>query len=220
MIYVEVLVDVPSATHPYTYLVPPNLEPLVEPGVAVRVPFGTRPSVGGFVVEVGVPAPDARARPLVSVAPGKLLPAAMERLIDWVSEHYLASRYQVYQAALPAGLLAGDASVRVQLHVDRLAEGTPEGLTVRQREVFAVLARAGQSMLAADLERLAGTTRTVLDALAAAGAIRLERRAVRRTPIRIATDRQPCDLTPEQAAAVHAIGAGSAGDVFLLHGVT
>ena len=218
--YVEVLVDVPSASHPYTYLVPAHLEPFVEPGVAVRVPFGSRPSVGGFVVEVGVPAPEARARPVVSVSPGKLLPPAMERLLDWISEHYLASRYQVYQAAVPAGLLAGDEPVRMQLHVDRLADRTPEGLTARQREVLAVLARQGQSMRAVDLEREARTTRTVLAALATAGAIRLERRAVRRTPVRHATEQPLCDLTPEQAAAVRAIQAGSAGAVFLLHGVT
>lgn len=218
-LYAEVLVDVPSATHPYTYFVPEPLWAIVEPGVPVRVPFGRR-EVGGFVVRVPAPAPERQARPISSVVSGRLLPGPMEALVDWVADHYLASRYQVYQAALPKGLLSGSAPVKVRLHVERAPGASTDGLTLRQREVLEVLVGAGGALQASELESLAGTTRSLLEAMAAKGAVRLARRPVRRTEARPASPSPLPELTEEQATAVQAIDAAGPGDVYLLHGVT
>ncbi|MBI6547160.1 MAG: hypothetical protein HY692_10225, partial [Cyanobacteria bacterium NC_groundwater_1444_Ag_S-0.65um_54_12] len=105
--FAEVLVDIPAAKHPYTYAVPREFEPWIEPGVAVRVPFGNRSEVGGFIVACPAPPPPAVAKIIRAVVPEQVLPTKMKKLLSWVADHYLASLYQVYLAALPRGILTG-----------------------------------------------------------------------------------------------------------------
>lgn len=226
--YAEVMVDVPAAIQTYTYAVPWELEPLVEPGVAVRVPFGSRPDVGGFVVRFPAEPPPAQARAILGVASGNLLPPAMTPLLDWVAEHYMASRYQVYSAALPRGLLRGRPASRLQLHAilrdpdpasgDIVQAGEPP--TARQAAVLDHIRAAGGVLAVADLTRELRVSRSTLESLARRGWLALEMRAVRRTRPHVQTPQDSVPLTPEQKAAVEAIAAGRPGEIFLLHGVT
>ncbi len=222
MNYAEIMVDVPAASQGYTYAVPWELEPLVEPGVAVRVPFGSRKDVGGFVVRYPAEPPPGAAKSIRRVASGNLLPAGMRALLDWVADHYLASRYQVYAAALPKGLLTGDAVERLQLHA--VLEPAPPAagrkLTARQAAIVAQLEAAGGVRAVADLARDLRVARATLDAMARRGVMRLEMRAVRRSTPHTDTLVPPPDLTADQAAAVSAIREGKPGEIFLLHGVT
>ncbi|MBM3267100.1 MAG: primosomal protein N' [Candidatus Sericytochromatia bacterium] len=221
MKFAEVLVDVPAASQAYTYSVPWDLEPLVEAGVAVRVPFGSRQDVGGFVVRYPAEAPPAQAKAIRRVSSGSLLPGPMRALLDWVADHYLASRYQVYAAALPKGLLKGEAHDRLQLHAALVPGAAPESPpTARQAAILAHLERLGGIAAVADLVRDLRVARTTLDALARRGLLRLEMRAVRRSAPRTDALEHPPDLTADQAAAVAAIRGGKAGEIFLLHGVT
>ncbi len=244
--FAEVMVDVPAAVQAYTYGVPWDMEPLVEPGVAVRVPFGSRRDVGGFVVRYPADPPPGEAKLIRSVASGSLLPPKMSGLLDWVAEHYMASRYQVYSTALPKGLLKGIQLARLQLHAGltdlgrALAGGSagggeqPEGPdqqgdesdtrakapTARQRSIVEHLAAAGGVVAVASLVRALRVSRPTLDTMARRGWLQLGMRAVRRTIPRVQTPMDTPELTTEQASAVAAIAAGKPGETFLLHGVT
>jgi primosomal protein N' (replication factor Y) len=226
--YAEVLVDMPVAQQAYTYAVPWELEPLVEPGVAVRVPFGNRADVGGFVVAYPAAPPPGDARLIKTVAPGNLLPERMSELLDWVADHYLSSRYQVYAAALPRGLLRGHAPERMQVHAALTEAGgmaltgqvSGRALTARQLALLGHLGAEGGLVAVADVARTLGTTRSALETLVRRGLVRLEKRAVRRTVARVDRLEAPPALTPEQSAAVGAIASGKPGETFLLHGVT
>lgn len=222
--YAEVMVDVPAAVQTYTYAVPWELEPLVEPGVAVRVPFGSRRDVGGFVVRYPAAPPPGDAKALLKVASGNLLPPKMSGLLDWVAEHYMASRYQVYSTALPRGLLRGEPASRHQLHAVLLDAGPAAARdkppTARQTTVLDHVRAAGGVAVVADLVRELRVSRPVLDTMARRGWLALEMRSVRRTTARVQTPQDTPELTPEQAAAVSAIVLGKPGETFLLHGVT
>ncbi|MBU6428265.1 MAG: primosomal protein N', partial [Cyanobacteria bacterium REEB65] len=220
MLFAEVLVDVPSAADPYTYAVPGDLARLIEPGVLVRVPFGRRKDVGGLVIRTTAECPPFAAKEIASVLPGKPLPAPLETLIDWVADHYLATRYQVYQAALPKGILQNRQPIVLRLYVEARSDAGRDRLTRRQREVYELLLASREPMLASELEAKAGTSRSLLEGLQRMGAVTLVRRPQRRAPIRQASCEAPPELTPSQQKASEAITGGAAGQVFLLYGVT
>ncbi|MBM3274683.1 MAG: primosomal protein N' [Candidatus Sericytochromatia bacterium] len=152
----------------------------------------------------------------------------MSELLDWVADHYLSSRYQVYAAALPKGLLRGRAPERLQVHVEPTEAGVAalggqvagRALTARQLALLERLRAEGGLVAVAEIARTLETTRGAIEALARRGLVRLEMRAVRRTVARVDRLVQPPPLTAEQAEAVASIAAGNPGETFLLHGVT
>jgi primosomal protein N' (replication factor Y) len=88
----------------FTYRIPPDLAGRVEPGRAVRVPFGRRAATG-FVVELLSASPVEAVRDIAGVEDEDLsLPPEVLRLGRWVADYYLAPLGEVLRAALPAGL--------------------------------------------------------------------------------------------------------------------
>ena len=91
---------------PYDYLVPPELEQAVLPGIRVLVPFGggNRPS-DGIVLAVGRQEEGEGLKWIISlledepVLDGKLLKLAL-----WMRERYFCTVYDAVKAMLPAGL--------------------------------------------------------------------------------------------------------------------
>ncbi len=97
-----VAVPVP-VRHVFVYRVPPALDPLVAPGVRVRVPLGRR-RVEGTIVEVGAAPPgrDVEIREISSILErGPRLDPPLLALTRFVADYYLCSWGEAIEAALP-----------------------------------------------------------------------------------------------------------------------
>ena len=111
----------PAGGRPFSYHVPPELEPL-DAGEAVLVEFGRRQALG-IVLGPGPaqePAAVGRAtKPILDRvrSDGPLLPPLAIALADWIAEHYLAPAALVLRAMLPPGMLE-----RLELVAERRPE--------------------------------------------------------------------------------------------------
>jgi primosomal protein N' (replication factor Y) len=109
---VSVALPVPFQA-PFTYRLPAGV-PVLERGVRVLVPFGSRRMIG---VVVG-PAAEAEGRTLKEVArvldESPLVEPALLDLATWMADHYLAPPGECYRLVLPpAGVRASRAVVRL-----------------------------------------------------------------------------------------------------------
>ncbi|REJ13631.1 MAG: primosomal protein N' [Caldibacillus debilis] len=106
MTVASVVVDVKnlSVDHPFDYLVPPEWEGLIEPGMRVIVPFGSR-KVQGFVVSLKEKAEREQLKAIIE--PMDEQPVLTEELLElgeWLSENTLCLKIAAFQAMLPAAL--------------------------------------------------------------------------------------------------------------------
>ena len=217
----------------FDYEVPETLRARMVPGSRVRVPFGPR-TVTGYVVAVvvdgtdgahgtdgkhgadgrdllGVPLAPARAlkRVLSIVGEHPFLTEPLLKLLQWLADYYCSSLEAAIRSALPAPVRATGARQKEQLFVEVAASQTsPAGpttpaLTKRQAELLAQIRQVGGGW-AATLCREFRCTPELLRKLAAAGAITLEARQMRRNPManRAILPTQPLALMPEQATAL------------------
>jgi len=110
---VQVLVDVPlfHLDRPFTYRVPEALRDAVHLGSRVKVPFGGRRRVDGWVVGRADELPaDARdllrvVSPLPAFGPGEL------ELLRWVADRYAGTVADALRLAVPPRVAAVDAAV-------------------------------------------------------------------------------------------------------------
>src|SRR4030095_7380011 len=110
---VQVLVDVPlfHLDRPFTYRVPESLQDQVHLGSRVKVPFGGRRRVDGWVGgRVLALPPDARdvlrvVSPIPSFGPVEL------DLFRWVADRYAAAVTDTLRLAIPPRVAAVEASV-------------------------------------------------------------------------------------------------------------
>jgi primosomal protein N' (replication factor Y) (superfamily II helicase) len=110
---VQVLVDVPlfHLDRPFTYRVPAALRDAVHLGSRVKVPFGGRRRVDGWVVGRAEELPaDARdllrvVSPLPTFGPGEL------ELLRWVADRYAGTVVDALRLAVPPRVAAVDAAV-------------------------------------------------------------------------------------------------------------
>jgi len=110
---VQVLVDVPlfHLDRPFTYRVPETLRDAVHLGSRVKVPFGGRRRVDGWVVGRADELPaDARdllrvVSPLPAFGPGEL------ELLRWVADRYAGTVVDALRLAVPPRVAAVDAAV-------------------------------------------------------------------------------------------------------------
>jgi primosomal protein N' (replication factor Y) len=110
---VQVLVDVPlfHLDRPFTYRVPEALRDAVHLGSRVKVPFGGRRRVDGWVVGRADELPaDARdllkvVSPLPAFGPGEL------ELLRWVADRYAGTVADTLRLAVPPRVAAVDAAV-------------------------------------------------------------------------------------------------------------
>ena len=111
---VQVLVDVPlfHLDRPFTYRVPESLQDQVHLGSRVKVPFGGRRRVDGWVVGRATELPpDARdilrvVSPIPSFGPVEL------DLLRWVADRYAAAVTDTLRLAVPPRVAAVEASVQ------------------------------------------------------------------------------------------------------------
>jgi primosomal protein N' (replication factor Y) len=185
-----------------------------KPGVRVRVPFGRRRLIGILVAtpaESGVPPAKLKAALQILDDEPVLDPVTFD-LLRWAAEYYHHPLGEVFAAALPGSLRAGQATL-----------ATIESW---------VLTPAGRAELASPSNRRAPRQRALLSSVAAgtkSGSVKalLERgwieSVVSSAPQAAPLELRPSEveLTAAQAAAVEAIAASmSRFAVHLLYGVT
>ena len=71
------------------------------------VPFGPRRGVAGYITALSHEAPeDHDAKPLEDVVAGDAIPPALQQLLLWLADQYLAPVSSVLQTAMPRGTLS------------------------------------------------------------------------------------------------------------------
>ncbi|MEZ6186800.1 MAG: primosomal protein N' [Planctomycetota bacterium] len=203
----------------FTYSIPARLEPEVQVGVRVRVPFGGR-RVLGYVLETGpgVAPPPGRVRPLEAVLDREPVVAPdVLALARWVARYYRAPLGEVLSAAVPRAV--GKAR-RDQEGFRLLAAEAPARLGDSQRRALELLADGPKTRKALGA---AGVKADALRRLVSRGLIEPAQLSPRAAPLEPVERDTPPELTDEQALALRPILAQleqEGSDVFLLHGVT
>ena len=213
---VPVLVPMP-AERPYSYGVPAGMH--VEPGSIVRVPLGPR-EVAGIVWDGPGEAIDARRLKSISqIFDCPPLSADARRFVDWVAAYTLTPPGLVARMFLRAPAAFDPEPWMPGLRFTGLQ---PDRVTDARRRVLDI-ARDGLAWTKPGLAHAAGVTSSVIDGLAAQGA--LEQVMIPPRPVVAAPDPAyaPATLTAEQAdAAVSLRESVRAGgfSVSLVEGVT
>ncbi len=104
--YAEVVVDIQSQAvdRPFHYLIPPILEPLLQPGHRVIVPFGSRKLVG-YVMGIVHDSPVDEVKPILKILDAEpLLTREMVDLALWLAQHTYSRLVDVLRCLLPPGI--------------------------------------------------------------------------------------------------------------------
>jgi len=216
----------------FTYRVPAALEPAIEIGQRVAVPFGSTRRATGYVIAFTGAAPDGVAlRDVVEVLDG--FPVFTKDVLDlvrWAEEYYLCAPGELYRAALPPGLNTRSGAAAPRRRAVEYA--APAGSAAEALPALARRARAQNAVL----EYLLARGRIPVEELwAAFPAGRAALAALRKKGLAV-VDVQPVlpsaalhaapgvpELTRDQSSAVRVLGeALDEGTfvTFLLHGVT
>jgi primosomal protein N' (replication factor Y) (superfamily II helicase) len=146
---VQVLVDVPlfHLDRPFTYRVPEALLDDVHLGSRVKVPFGGRRRVDGWVVGRAAELP-ADARDLLRVvSPIPAFGPVELELLGWVADRYAGTVTDTLRLAIPPRVAAVEATIDADAHpaADGAAAGDPEARpAVAAGEPLAGLVAAGR----------------------------------------------------------------------------
>jgi len=221
----------------FDYRIPDELLGLVPVGGRVYVPFGSRPRVLGYCVELkdesDLPESDLKEI-LRSLDAEPVFTPTMLKLARWIADYYQCSMGEALHAALPAAVRARGKRRQVQF---TCLEMTPREAERKAEEVFdrspaqakllRTLARMDGEAPTGELTRSAGASRASVKALQRKGLVRTERRTVEaEDPLLSSAEAElvePPTLTPEQRRAYELITARMAQerfDVILLHGIT
>ncbi|WP_031534366.1 MULTISPECIES: primosomal protein N' [unclassified Bacillus (in: firmicutes)] len=108
MTVAKVIVDVPAkqTDRPFDYLIPEELEEVIQPGMRVIVPFGPR-KVQGFVESLEETSSFKSLKKIIE--PMDLVPVLNKELLslaDWLSHSTLCYKISAFQAMLPPALKA------------------------------------------------------------------------------------------------------------------
>src|SRR5438034_4319254 len=213
----------------FDYLVPPDLQPEVEVGTRVRVPFGAR-EVTGCVTALVDQSKHASLRPISKVIGGQsfVTPKVLE-LARWIAAYYCCPVELAVKSLLPEAVRKEEAGWRERLVVRMLPRDSElPKLTKRQQEIWKIVQMVGQIPLQELIEKTATTAETIRR-LEDKGLIAIAPQISERDPY--ANEKilptTPLLLNAEQRLALDQItgamtkrGSASAQNVFLLHGVT
>ncbi|CEJ69870.1 Primosomal protein N' [Chryseobacterium oranimense G311] len=90
----------------FTYKVPEELTPMIQPGMRVLVPFGGKKIYTGIVFELHDNPPESFvAKEVISILDDKpILPKEQINFWNWLSEYYLCGLGEIYRFAFPSSL--------------------------------------------------------------------------------------------------------------------
>ncbi len=206
MTYLAVAVDVgaPGTDRPFTYRLPPHLDP-PEPGTRVLIPFGPR-RTQGVVLGVLPRADREPVKDILGIAAEAPVPGDLLELHPWIAERYLCYLPQAVGVLLPPPRVERpDRDAPLEL----LGPPPPGPARARLAQALAQGPRTRE-----ELEALGVRPSTWRDAL---------RRGWVRTAAapRLGAVKAGPKLEPQQAACLEAVRADLGhGGRFLLHGVT
>ena len=229
--YASVVLDI-AIDRVFDYLVPPEMEGAVAPGVRFYVPFRSR-RLSGYVTSVSDSSSHPGAKQLLSVRDAKpVVGEPLLKLAEWIAAYYSCSLSTAIMCIVPASVRKGHGAklpIFVQLDRSRCGDGNVvEALgkkAPRQARAIEILLRHESPVPMRELMGSSGAGSQAIRALAKKGFVILTRQRVYRDPWEgesiLPTEHLP--PTPEQRRAIeHA--AQSLGErrfsVVLLHAVT
>lgn len=212
----------------FDYLIPPDLDGLVEVGSRVKVPFGPRQVLG--VVTALVPdSPHTNLRSILKVIGSQsLVTPKVLALARWIAEYYCCPVETALKSVLPEAVRREAAGWRERLVVRVLPVAGPmPRLTKRQTELWNLIEEWREIPLTELLE-LTGASAETVRRLEDKGLVRIAPAVSERDPYgqEHILPTQPLALNAEQAAALAAITRAldsppsETPRAFLLHGVT
>jgi primosomal protein N' (replication factor Y) len=229
---VEVALPVPLF-QTFVYSLDGEYEHEARVGSRVLVPFRKRQEIG-VVMSLDAQPPTRGVVKAVSAIPDAdpALDSSLLALSQWMSEYYVVPVGLVVRSVLPA-LLTGAAqphpSVKTRRAV-RIRDDIPSLLqrdkafarAPQQRALFELIESIGGSTSVEHLLERLKFSPSVLKALEKRALITIERERVDRDPFasRIGRKEPRHDPTSAQRAAIDRVTSATAGEVFLLHGVT
>lgn len=216
----------------YSYLVPPELEDRLAPGMRVTVPFGKgqRP-VEAFCIDVARRKWDTTLKPVLQLRDEQ--PVLSPKLLElgrWLARYYAAHLGRTLDLMVPAAAKSR-AGWRKVKYVSLASDPDPNTeisnlkWSAKQSAIVEHLHKTNGRLRAADLCKIADCTSAVLTALAKKGLIQIETVPEAVEPPLPAGPRHdpPFDLTPDQSAAIAQVNAAVESRTFsvrLLFGVT
>lgn len=192
----------------FDYSVPPALQPLLQLGHRLKVPWGKK-QISAYAVEFpATPAVESCRDVLEIMGSEPLVPPALLHLGRWMADYYCSDLPTTLKTLLPEAVRS-----KTDGHQERLWVSVPEHLNPGQ--VIATLQRAKSQAAAwnhargsgggwlADLCRETNTSQAPWKALADRGFILLRRERQERSPF-LKLDRlsRPLELNPEQNEAL------------------
>ena len=202
--YIQVAINIP-VDNPFSYAVPPELEPKVAVGKRVLVPFGKK-KVTGYVLSI-LPETDREdVRPILSVLDeSPLFNSEDLQFFQWASDYYLYPLGRLLKEVLPGGIDSGSQTWVVRRDD---AEAPMAGLSPPAMEIFERVCLQPHGMRLKALKEAFSGRRidTALKRLETAGLIVLEERlqgpvvSLRKVRFVSAVAEKPSDktLTPKQ----------------------
>ncbi|MBE3571109.1 MAG: primosomal protein N' [Bacillales bacterium] len=133
----SVIVDVPTmqTDRPFDYLIPEQWSQMIQPGMRVIVPFGSR-NVQGYVVKVkdhsSFPQLKAIREPM-DVVP--VLNQELMDLADWLTKTTLCFKVSAYQAMLPAAMKAKYEKRFAAVNEEKIADEKVAELFKNKKEI-------------------------------------------------------------------------------------
>lgn len=103
--FADIVLPLALPKRSYCYSVPPDLAPLVRPGVRVEVSFGKNKLYSGLVISVHQNEPEFRVKPIIAVLDElSIVSPEQFQLWDWLAEYYCCTLGEVMAAAMPGHL--------------------------------------------------------------------------------------------------------------------
>jgi primosomal protein N' (replication factor Y) (superfamily II helicase) len=114
--FTQVILPVP-VKGTFTYQVPPDLAPMLKPGIRVVVPFGAKKLYTGIIHSLQNQPPEGfRVKPIISIVDET--PIATQNQLDfweWTSNYYLCPIGDVYKASVPSGFRPDSETMLIPL---------------------------------------------------------------------------------------------------------
>jgi primosomal protein N' (replication factor Y) (superfamily II helicase) len=129
-LFADILLPLPLPGY-FTYRVPADLNELIQPGIRVVVPFGTRKIYSGLVRRIHNKPPSSfQAKYIISILDEN--PILFEKQFEfweWIADYYISTPGEVMNAALPPALKLA-SETRITLNPD--FDGNYENLNERE----------------------------------------------------------------------------------------
>ena len=228
--YAQVIVDIPSLdTRTFSYLIPDEMQSVIQVGLPVLVPFGFKRKLNGYVVGFSDYLEDGiKAKYIEKVHDTKpVFDLEYLQFLEWVASYYCCSLQSVLEAAIPINLFIKSTKPKLEKHI-KLAKKPAEenALTKKQSEILDKLQNLGSEYKYSEFLKEAKTTPATVKKLADAGYIQTVDKEIYRNPLKIFENNQQDKFltlsSHQQTALKEIINAMESGnpEPLMLYGIT